>query len=169
MKPGIAMLGLAAALTLALSIGAIGPAAAQVPPGLGAGPGGGASPCEGFVPLRNDAQKKGMAIGVAEKEKHPDRKQICRLVTVFSAAEEKALKFLQANMVWCGVPPQAVAAAKEAHVKTLKFREVVCAPAPEPHLPTLSDAIGTPTLDTGKNTKTNTGTFNTLTGNPLDK
>ena len=109
-----------------------------------------------------------MAIGIAEKQ-HPDRTKMCKLVTVFSAAEEKALKFLEANMVWCGVPQQAVTSAKEAHAKTLKFREVVCAPAPEPHIPTLSDAIGTPSLDTAKNTKTNTGTFNTLTGNPLDK
>ena len=109
-----------------------------------------------------------MAIGTAEKQ-HADRKQMCKLVMAFSAAEEKALKFLQANMVWCGVPQQAITSAKEAHLKTVKFREVACAPAPEPHLPTLSDAIGTPTLDTAKNTKANTGTFNTLTGNPLDK
>ena len=164
MMPGIAKLGLAAALALGLSAAEIGTAAAQAPPGQPPG----ASPCDGFLPLRNDAQKKGAAIGAAEKT-HPDRKQMCKLLTVFSAAEEKALKFLQANMVWCGVPQQAIASAKEAHAKTIKFREVVCAPAPEPHVPTLSDAIGTPTVDTAKNTKTNTGTFNTLTGNPLNK
>ncbi|MFZ3352896.1 MAG: hypothetical protein WA268_18755 [Xanthobacteraceae bacterium] len=163
MKPGIAKLGLAAALTLAFSAGEIATASAQAPQ---APPG--ASPCNGFLPLRNEAQKRGMAIGMAEKQ-HADRKQVCKLVTAFSTAEEKALKFLQANMVWCGVPQQAITAAKDAHLKTVKFREAACAPAPEPHLPTLSDAIGTPTLDTAKNTKANTGTFNTLTGNPLDK
>lgn len=170
MKPAIAKLRLAAAVLLAVSAGAIGTASAQVPQGFGGAPAGpgGASPCDGFLALRNDAQKKGMAIGLAEKQ-HPDRDKMCKLVTVFSAAEEKALKFLQANMVWCGVPQQAIAGAKEAHLKTLKFREMVCAPAPTPHIPTLSDAIGTPSLDTAKNTKTNTGTFNTLTGNPLDK
>lgn len=163
--PGIAKLGIAAALALTFSAGAIGTAAAQMTTGQAPGA---ASPCEGFLPLRNEAQKRGMAIGAAEKQ-HADRKQMCKLVTGFSAAEEKALKFLQANMVWCGVPQQAVTSAKEAHAKTLKFREMVCAAAPEPRIPTLSDAIGTPTLDTGKNTKTNTGTFNTLTGNPLDR
>lgn len=163
MKPDIAKLGLAAALVLAFGMADTGTALAQAPQ---APPG--ASPCQGFLPLRNEAQKRGMAIGEAEKH-HADRKQMCKLVTVFSVAEEKALKFLQTNMVWCGVPQQAVSAAKEAHLKTIKFREVVCAPAPEPHVPTLSDAIGTPSLDTGKNTKTNTGTFNTLTGNPLSK
>jgi hypothetical protein len=163
MKPGIAKLGLAAALTLAFSAGEIGTASAQAPQGAP-----GASPCNGFLALRDDAQKKGAAIGTAEKQ-HADRKQVCKLVTVFSAAEDKALKFLQANMVWCGVPKEAITAAKDAHVKTIKFREMACAPAPEPHVPGLSDAIGTPTLDTAKNTKANTGTFNTLTGNPLDK
>lgn len=163
MKPDIAKLGLAAAMVLAFGMTHIGTASAQAPQ---APPG--ASPCQGFLPLRNEAQKRGMAIGEAEK-KHADRKQMCKLVTVFSSAEEKALKFLQTNMVWCGVPQQAVTAAKEAHLKTIKFRQIVCAPAPEPHIPTLSDAIGTPALDTAKNTKTNTGTFNTLTGNPLNK
>lgn len=166
MKPGIAKLGLIAALAMTFSAGAIGTASAQMT--TGPAPGAASSPCEGFMPLRNEAQKRGMAIGMAEKQ-HADRKQMCKLVTVFSAAEEKALKYLKANMVWCGVPQQAITSAAEAHAKTLKFREMVCAQAPEPHVPTLSDAIGTPTLDTAKNTKANTGTFNTLTGNPLDK
>jgi hypothetical protein len=161
MKPGIAKLCLAAALLLAFGTAESGTASAQALQGPPA-----ASPCNGFLPLRNEAQKRGMEIGAAEK-RHADRKQMCKLLTTFSAAEERALKFLQTNMVWCGVPQQAIASAKEAHAKTIKFREVVCAPAPEPHVPTLSDAIGTPTLDTAKNTKANTGTFNTLTGNPL--
>ncbi len=166
MKPGIAKLGLIAALAMTFSAGAIGTASAQMT--TGQAPGAASAPCEGFMPLRNEAQKRGMAIGMAEKQ-HADRKQMCKLVTVFSAAEEKALKYLKANMTWCGVPQQAITSAADAHAKTLKFREIVCAPAPEPRLPTLSDAIGSPALDTAKNTKTNTGTFNTLTGNPLDK
>jgi hypothetical protein len=128
----------------------------------------GPSPCEAFIPLRDDAQKKSLAIGAAEKRK-ADRKEICTLVSRFSVAEEAALKYLQQNKTWCGVPDVAISSAKAAHEKTLKFREIVCSPAPEPHVPTLSDAIGGPALDTDKNTKTNTGTFNTLTGNPLAK
>jgi hypothetical protein len=127
-----------------------------------------ASPCAGFMPLRNDAQKKGMAIGAAEK-RHTDRKEMCTLVSRFSVAEEAALKYLEQNKTWCGIPDIAITSAKATHEKTLKFREAVCSLAPEPHVPTLSDAIGGPALDTAKNTKTNTGTFNTLTGNPLAK
>jgi hypothetical protein len=130
---------------------------------------GSPSPCDGFIPLRNAAQQKGMAIGVAEK-RHANPKELCTLVSRFYLAEGAALKYLEANQAWCAIPEQAIAAAKENHAKTLKFRKSVCtaAVAPKPHIPTLSDAIGGPELDTAKNTKTgNGGTFDTLTGNPL--
>jgi hypothetical protein len=158
MRSCIATLTMAAAFALGVGGGGIDTASAQMTESP--------SPCNGFLPLRNDAQQKGMAIGTAEK-RHADRKEMCKLVSVFSVAEGKALKFLQDNTTWCGIPPQVIASAKENHEKTLKFRDVVCAPAPQPHVPTLSDAIGGPSVDTSKNTKTNTGTFNTLTGNPL--
>jgi len=146
----LALLGLLAAATLGTRN-----AAAQMP-----------SECNAFIKLRDDAQHKGMAIGAAQK-RHVDRKEICALVTRYASAEGAALKFLQDNQTWCGIPPEAVKGAKEAHEKTLKFRTAACAEAPQPRPPSLSDAIGTPQLDTGKNTKTGPGTFDTLTGNPL--
>jgi hypothetical protein len=160
MKPGVARLTIAAVLALALSAAATVPAAAQA---MGA-----PSPCEGFLPLRNDAQKKGLAIAAAEK-RHVDRKELCSIVSRFYVAEAAALKYLQDNKTWCGVPDEAISSTKAAHEKTLKFREIVCAPAPQPRLPTLSDSIDQPSLDTAKNTKTGHGTFDTLTGNPLAK
>jgi hypothetical protein len=126
------------------------------------------SPCNGFLPLRDDAQKKGAAIAAAEK-RHVERQELCKVVTAFSSAEEKAAVFLEKNKAMCGVPNEAISSAKEMHAKTVKFREMVCAPAPQPHVPTLSDAMGAPALDTAKNTKTGAGTFDTLTGNPLAK
>ena len=153
----------AMALGLALGVSAVGvrTASAQM---TGQGP----SPCDGFLPLRDDAQKKGAAIGAAQK-RHAERQEMCKLVTVFSTAEEKAAQFLEKNKSWCGVPDEAIASAKDMHAKTVHFKEVVCSPAPQPHVPTLSDAIGGPALDTAKNTKTGAGTFDTLTGNPLAK
>lgn len=146
-------------LALALGFGAAAshPASAQTP-----------SVCNDFLKLRADAQEKGQAIGAAQKRK-VDRKEMCTLVSRFAVAEGAAVKFLETNKTWCGVPDQAVAEAKAIHEKTLKFRTVVCTEAPQPHpkVPTLSDALGTPTLDTAKNTKTGHGTFDTLTGNPL--
>jgi hypothetical protein len=161
-----------AALGLAVGVSAVGigtrTASAQMPgmPGMQAAPA--PSPCDGFIPLREDAQKKGAAIGAAQK-RHVDRQEMCKVITAFSLAEAKAEQFLEKNKSWCGVPEQAIAGAKETHLKTEHFREVVCAPAPQPRVPTLSDAMGAPALDTAKNTKTGAGTFDTLTGNPLAK
>ncbi|MGB6534869.1 MAG: hypothetical protein WBF58_02790 [Xanthobacteraceae bacterium] len=161
MRPGIAKLVFALALALAPGVGEMRPASAQT----GQSP----SACEGFIPLRNAAQQKALAISTAEK-RHADRKELCAVVTRFSLAEGAALKYLEANKTWCGIPDEVVSSAKGNHDKTLKFRNIVCAPAPQPHVPTLSDAIGGPSLDTVKNTKTgHGGTFDTLTGNPLAK
>jgi hypothetical protein len=161
---GAGMAPLIAPMTLALTLNgaALGSAAAQqITPG-------GASPCEGFRPLTELAQKRGAAIGAAQKH-HPDRKEMCTLVSQFSVAEAAVVKFLETNQTWCGVPAEAVKTAKASHDKTLKFKEAVCAAAPAPKIPTLSDAIATPKVDTAKNTKTGHGTFDTLTGNPLAK
>jgi hypothetical protein len=160
MRPGIGKLAIAAALVLAAGVGENHPASAQ----MAQGP----SPCEGFIPLRDAAQQKAMAFSAAEK-RHADRKELCAVLTRFSVAEAAALKYLEANKTWCGIPDEVVASAKTNHEKTLKFRTVVCSPAPQPHVPTLSDSIGGPSLDTVKNTKTGHGTFDTLTGNPLAK
>jgi hypothetical protein len=164
--------GMALGLAVGVSAAGVGThtASAQMPgmPGMQAAPPAGASPCESFTALREDAQKKGMAIGAAQK-RHADRQEMCKLVTAFTAAEGKAAVFLEKNKTWCGVPDQVVTSAKETHAKTEHFRDVVCSPAPQPHVPTLSDAMGAPALDTAKNTKTGGGTFDTLTGNPLAK
>jgi hypothetical protein len=160
------------ALALAVSTAAVSSASAQqmqspFPPAPSAGaPPGGASPCAQFAPLNVSAREKGEAIGAAQK-RHADRKEMCTLVSTFAVAEGAVIKFLETNQTWCGVPADAIKMAKANHEKTLKFRDLACAPAPTPKIPTLSDAIGTPKLDTGKNTKTGHGTFDTLTGNPL--
>lgn len=153
------------ALTLVVNTATFDAASAQqLPMPAAAAP---AAQCEQFRPLSEAAREKGQAIGTAQKKGHPDRKEMCTLVSQFSVAEGAVVKFLEANETWCGVPPEVVKNAKANHDKTLKFKEVVCAAAPQPKIPTLSDAIGTPKLDTGKNTKTGHGTFDTLTGNPL--
>lgn len=150
-----------AMLALIVSIVAIDSASAQMTQGP--------SPCEGFIPLRNDAQQKGLAIAAAEK-RHATPKELCTLVSRFAVAEGAALKFLETNKTWCGIPEAAVSGAKANHQKTLKFRDMACNATAQVHVPTLSDAIGTPALDTSKNTKTGAGgTFDTLTGNPLAK
>ena len=124
--------------------------------------------CASFPKLRDEAKAKAEVVSAIGKRKG-DRQQMCAAVQSFTAAEEKVVKFLEDNKRGCGVPDQAVAQAKTMHVNTIKFRDTVCAEGPKPKAPTLSDAIGTPSVDTGQNTRTGRGTFDTLTGNPLAK
>jgi hypothetical protein len=143
------------------------------PPGGGGGggafgpPGGAQAICASFAKLKDDAEAKGQAIQAAGKTH--DRKVMCGAVTRFVESETKVVKFLADNKTTCGVPDQAVTNAKASHEKTVQFRDQVCAEAPQPKAPSLSDALGTPTLDTAKNTKTGRGTLDSLTGNPLAK
>jgi hypothetical protein len=142
---------------------------AQGGPSMMGGPPPQASPiCANFPRLRDEAKTKADAISAIGK-RHGDRKEMCAAVQNFTAAEDKVVKFLEDNKAGCGVPEQAVAQAKAMHVKTMQFRDTVCAEGPKPKIPTLSDAIGTPSLDTGTNTRTGRGTLDTLTGNPLAK
>jgi hypothetical protein len=126
--------------------------------------------CNAFIPLRDDAQQKAAAVRAATEHK-AERKEVCALVTRFATAEAAVVKFLEANKTWCGIPDEAVKAAKTGHERTLKFRTMACseAPAAQPKAPTLSDAIGTPSVDSAANTKTGRGTLDTLSGNPLAK
>ena len=143
-------------------------------------PQGGASPfgapaqpqmppqCQSFVKIRDDARAKADKVGQISK-KHGDRKDMCAAVTRFAEAEAKVVKFLEENKTACGIPNEAVKGAQQGHANTMKFRETVCAEGPKPKIPTLSDAINTVPVDTPKNTRTGPGTFDTLTGNPLQR
>jgi hypothetical protein len=136
------------------------------PPPMGGPPPPGV--CANFPKLRDEAKAKAEAISAVGKRKG-DRKEMCAAVQTFTAAEEKVVKFLDDNKSACGVPDQAVTQARAMHAHTMQFRDTVCAEGPKAKVPTLSDAIGTSPLDTGKNTKTGRGTLDTLTGNPLAK
>ena len=157
---------LAAVFTVAALAAAPGTAPAQT--GTPAQPG--TVQCNDFMKLRSDAEQKAGAIRNATQQK-VDRKDVCGLVQRFTTAEAAVVKFLEVNKTWCGVPDQVVQQAKSNHEKTLKFRTAVCteAPAAKPKPPSLSDAIGTPSVDSADNTRTGRGTFDTLNGNPLAK
>lgn len=130
---------------------------------------GAPSQCNQFQTLNEATQKKANAVSAAMKAK-ADRKEICKLMTVFVASETLVVKFLVDNKTWCGVPDQVIAAAKASHDKTMKFRDVSCTEAPAPKAPSLSDAIRTTPVDSATNTKAGRGgTFDTLTGNPLSR
>ena len=158
-------------ILFALLVGLAGEAAAQMPPGFGVPQQ--EPPCmKDFAPLREEAQKRAMAIRAGMEKKVP-REEACKLFQAFSAAETKMIKFAEANAMTCGIPPQAIAQMKQAQANTIKARTQVCAvgaggPA-KPATPSLSDALGTSNAPIPEVSKGSGGTFDTLTGNALSR
>jgi hypothetical protein len=139
--------------------------------GGGMGGGGSAPPCVGeFSKMREDVQKKGIAAKQAS-EKHVTREELCKLITVYSAAEGQWLKFTEKGVSACGIPAEIVNQLKQVHGRTEMAREKICAAGPANAAaagPSLSEALGTsrPTLE---NKHTGANTFDTLTGNAIQK
>jgi hypothetical protein len=153
------------------------------PPGPGGGfssPGGAPQqaqepPClKEFSALRAETEKRGKAIQDAGKHKVPP-KEACRLFNSLVAAEVKFIKFIDKNEKWCGIPPQVPKQVKEGHAKIEQIRDRVCKMAAagpaRPAGPSLSEALGTTRLPDSSNIRTGKGggTFDTLTGNALQK
>ncbi len=128
-------------------------------------------PCvQEFFKLRDDAEKKGMAIKAANDRKATP-KEACQLFGVFVAAQSKMLKYATDNSVWCGIPPQVAVNLKQSVSKMSEVRTRICQAAASPvqqQGPSLSDALTGPVPDSN-NIKTGRGTFDTLTGSPLGK
>ena len=124
-----------------------------------------------FTTLRGEVEKRGMAAKAAS-EKQATREEMCKLVTVYGAAETKWIKFAVGNMSKCGIPKQIVDQLKSVHAKTAEGQKRLCAAGPAQAgpsaAPTLSDALGTATLPTRETEKRKSGgTLDTLTGNAL--
>ena len=104
-------------------------------------------PCiKEFTTLRDEAEKKAGAIRAASERKAPP-KEACALFNSFSAAEVKLIKYAQDNMVWCGIPKEAIDGMKKGHANTVGIRAKVCQAAaapPRPAGPSLSDALNAP-------------------------
>jgi hypothetical protein len=127
-------------------------------------------PCvKEFFKMRDDAEKKGLAIKAANERKAPP-KEACQLFGALLAAQSKMLKYASENSVWCGIPPQVSENLKQAVAQISTIRTKVCqaAAAPAQQPPSLSDALANPIPDSN-NIKTGRGTFDTLTGSPLGK
>jgi hypothetical protein len=135
------------------------------------GGGGNAPPCvTEFSKMREDVQKKGVAAKQAS-EKHVSREELCKLITAYSSAEGQWLKFTEKGVSACGIPAEIVTQLKQVHGRTEMAREKICAAGPAGAAmagPSLSEALGTsrPTLE---NKHTGANTFDTLTGNAIQK
>jgi hypothetical protein len=127
-------------------------------------------PClDEFVALRNEAQARAAAVQNAQKKKIT-APEACQLLTRFTDAEAKFVKYAQKNAATCGIPEQAVAQMSGSHENSTQLRKRICdaAAAPQrPAGPSLSDALGTTRVPDTSSAKKGNGTFDTLTGTTL--
>jgi hypothetical protein len=143
----------------------------------GGPPGGQEPPCfKEFLALRQDAQKKASLINSAKDRKPPPtREEMCQTVKTFAAAEAKVIKFVVDNQASCGIPGEAITQMKAGQAHTVKFRTAVCtggpaaAKAAAPAVPKLSDELGIRGIAGPTGGATGRGTFDTLTGNALER
>src|SRR5437868_11655254 len=72
---------------------------------------------KGFVPLREEAEKRGKLIKAAS-DRHAQPDEACKLIESFSQAELKMMKYVQLNSTKCGIPPQISEQMKKGHAGT---------------------------------------------------
>ncbi len=121
-----------------------------------------------YIPLRQDMEKRFIAAKTAIDRKAPAT-ELCTLLTRFTEAESKVIKYAEEQGIWCEFPPQLLQGMKASQVKSQEYRKQACTAASQPRkpaAPSLSDALGAPVPD-ASTTRTGRGTFDSLGGNPL--
>ncbi|HET7889692.1 MAG TPA: hypothetical protein VFL62_25965 [Bradyrhizobium sp.] len=137
---------------------------------------GGADDCmKNFLPLRQEAEKRGHLLKVAG-EKKVSADEACKLITSFIQAEVKMIKYVEVNSAKCGIPPQIHDQLKKGHDASEGMKSRICGAAAQmknapqgPVGPSLSEVLGSaaqlPEATTAK--KSGGTTFDTLSGNAL--
>jgi hypothetical protein len=135
--------------------------------------GGAADACmKGFVPLREEAERRGKMIKAASDRKAPPD-EACKLIKNFGQAEVKMIKYVETNSAKCGIPPQIADQLRNGHKNTEKMQNQVCAVAEQartrgPAGPSLSEVLGSSAaLPEAQAVKKGGSTFDTLNGNVL--
>jgi hypothetical protein len=128
---------------------------------------------KGFMPLREEAEKRGKLIKAAS-DRHAPPDEACKLISNFGSAETKMLKYVESHMTQCGIPPQVLDQLKNGHKNSENMQQKICAVAQQaaqapkgPAGPSLSEVLGSSTaLPEATNTRKGS-TFDTLNGNVL--
>jgi hypothetical protein len=128
---------------------------------------------KGFVPLREDAEKRGKLIKAAS-DRHAQPEEACKLIGDYSQAEIKMITYVKLNATKCGIPPQISDQLKKGHAGTEQMMKKVCAMAQQrqqgPAGPSLSEVLGSSSAlpeATATAKKSGGTTFDTLNGNVL--
>jgi hypothetical protein len=129
---------------------------------------------KGFVPLREEAEKRGKLIKAAS-ERHAPPDEACKLIASFGQAETKMISYVENRAAKCGIPAQVADQLKTGHKNTEAMQKKVCGFAQQaqqrgPAGPSLSEVLGSSTaLPEATPTKKGGSTFDTLNGNVLTR
>jgi hypothetical protein len=139
------------------------------------GGGGGEDCMKEFMPLREDAEKRGKLIKAAS-DRHATPQEACGLIKNFSQAETKMIKYVETHASRCGIPAQVLDQLRGGHKNSEVMMQKVCAAAEGgaqargPAGPTLSDVLGSAAaLPEATKSKKGGSTFDTLNGNVLTR
>jgi hypothetical protein len=127
---------------------------------------------KGFIPLREEAEKRGKLIKAAS-DRHAPPDEACKLIGNFGQAEINMIKYVASHAAKCGIPSQISDQLKNGHKRTEGMQKKVCAVAQQaqqkgPAGPSLSEVLGSSAaLPEATATKKGGSTFDTLNGNVL--
>jgi len=127
-----------------------------------------------FLPLRQEAEKRGAMIKAAS-ERHAPPQEACKLIGNFAQSEMKMISYIQANAQKCGIPPNVGEQMKSGHKNTEKMMAQVCNAAQQvqqrgPAAPSLADVLGSSSaMPEATAAKRGGSTFDTLNGNVLSR
>jgi hypothetical protein len=128
-----------------------------------------------FMPLREEAEKRGKLIKAAS-DRHAPPDEACKLIRNFSQAEIKMIKYIETNAAKCGIPPSVGAQMKDGHKNTENMATKVCNVAQQmqnqprgPAGPSLSEVVGSGSAPEANAGKKGGSTFDTLNGNVLTR
>jgi len=128
----------------------------------------------GFIPLREEAEKRGKLIKAAS-DRHAPPDEACKLIANFGQAETKMIKYVDTHAAKCGIPAQISEQLKAGHKNTEVMQKKVCDVAQQqqqrgPAGPSLSEVLGSSaSVPEATVTKKGGSTFDTLNGNVLTR
>lgn len=128
-----------------------------------------------FIPLREDAEKRGKQIKAAS-DRHATPQEACKLIEAFGQSEIKMIKYVETHAAKCGIPPTVLDQLKNGHKNSESMQQKVCNAATQmqarggPAGPSLSDVLGSAAqLPEATKSKKGGSTFDTLNGNVLTR
>jgi hypothetical protein len=128
-----------------------------------------------FIPLREDAEKRGKLIKAAS-DRHATPQEACKLIEAFGQSEIRMIKYVETHASKCGIPPTVLDQLKNGHKNSESMQQKVCNAATQmqarggPAGPSLSEVLGSAAqLPEATKSKKGGSTFDTLNGNVLTR